>query len=260
MTVFLHELKRNRLALVIWTAAISFMLAICVVIYPEMSAEMNEISDMFANMGSFSDAFGMDQLNFGEFIGYFGIECGNVLGLGGAIFAAILGISALSKEERDGTAEFLLTHPIKRTSVATSKLFSSITQILIMNVTVVAVTVIGAIAIGEQAAIGTMLLIFTAYLFMQIEIMAITFCLSAILRAGLGLGIGIAFAFYFINILSNITNELNALKYLTPFSYTDAGYIVDNAAFDIKYLAIGTAVTVIAVVLAFVKYRKKEIK
>ena len=121
-------------------------------------------------------------------------------------------------------------------------------------------TVIGAIAIGEQAAIGTMLLIFTAYLFMQIEIMAITFCLSAILRAGLGLGIGIAFAFYFINILSNITNELNALKYLTPFSYTDAGYIVDNAAFDIKYLAVGTVVTVIAVVLAFVKYRKKEIK
>ena len=32
--------------------------------------------------------------------------------LGGAIYAAILGASSLSKEERDGTAEFLYTHPL----------------------------------------------------------------------------------------------------------------------------------------------------
>jgi ABC-2 type transport system permease protein len=54
------------------------------------------------------NSFGMDKLNFGEFMGYFGIECGNVLGLGGALFAALAGISALAKEEKDRTAEFLL--------------------------------------------------------------------------------------------------------------------------------------------------------
>ena len=105
MTLFLHEIKRGRLALIIWTAAIAFMLAVCVVIYPEMSAQMNELGDMFSDMGAFSEAFGMDQLNFGEFMGYFGIECSNTLGLGGALFAAVLGACALSKEEKDGTAE-----------------------------------------------------------------------------------------------------------------------------------------------------------
>ena len=74
MTLFTHELKRNSIALLIWTYAISFMLGICVIIYPEMSSQMGEISDMFANMGAFSDAFGMDQLNFGEFMGYFAID------------------------------------------------------------------------------------------------------------------------------------------------------------------------------------------
>ena len=68
MTVFKHEMKRGKLSLIIWTAIIAFMLAVCVFIYPEMSTQMNEISDMFANMGSFSSAFGLDQLNFGEFI------------------------------------------------------------------------------------------------------------------------------------------------------------------------------------------------
>ena len=98
MTILKHELKRGKAALLIWAAAISFMLAICVVIYPEMSSQMGEISEMFADMGSFSAAFGMDTVNFGEFIGFFGVECGNVLGLGGAFFAALLGVSALAKE------------------------------------------------------------------------------------------------------------------------------------------------------------------
>ena len=96
MTLFFHELKRGRLSLAIWSVAIAFMLGVCVIIYPEMSSQMGDISEMFADMGSFSAAFGMDQINFGEFMGYFGIECGNVLGLGGAFFAAILGISALA--------------------------------------------------------------------------------------------------------------------------------------------------------------------
>ena len=101
MTVFFHELKRGRISLLIWSAAIAFMLAICVIIYPEMKSQMGDISAMFADMGSFSEAFGMDKINFGSFTGFFGVECGNVLGLGGAFFAAIIGISALSKEEKE---------------------------------------------------------------------------------------------------------------------------------------------------------------
>ena len=149
MILFLHELKRNKLSLIIWSCAISFMLGICVIIYPEMSSEMGEISDMFANMGAFSDAFGMDQLNFGEFMGYFAIECGNTLGLGGSIFAAILGISALAKEEQSHTAEFLLSHPVSRSKILTNKALAILCQILIMNLSVIAVTLLGALEIGR---------------------------------------------------------------------------------------------------------------
>ena len=95
MTIIKHELKAGKNSLIIWTAIIAFMLALCIFIYPQMGSQMSEISGMFANMGSFSAAFGMDKINFGEFSGFFAVECGNVLGLGGAFFAALLGISAL---------------------------------------------------------------------------------------------------------------------------------------------------------------------
>ena len=155
MTIVKHELRRGKTALIIWTAAISFMLALCVMIYPEMSTQMGDISAMFADMGSFSAAFGMDRINFGEFIGFFGVECGNVLGLGGAFFAALIGISALAKEEKEHTAEFLLTHPVSRGKIVAEKLCAVIVQIVILNLAVIAVTALSILAIGEDVPVKT---------------------------------------------------------------------------------------------------------
>lgn len=260
MTVFIHELKRNKLSLVIWSAILSFMLGICVIIYPEMTAQMGEISEMFANMGSFSAAFGMDQLNFGEFIGYLGIEYGNTLGLGGAFFAAIIGISTLSKEEKDRTAEFLLMHPISRKNIVFQKLASIMTQIIILNLAVVAVTASAMLIIGETVNIGTFALLILSYLFMQIEISAITFGISAFIRhAGLGIGLGISFAFYFLNIAANLSKKTEILKYITPFGYTDSAYIITNNALKIEYLAVGLLFTLLGICAAFLKYCKKDI-
>ena len=179
MTVFLHELRQNRVALIIWSCAISFMLGVCVIIYPEMSTQMGDISAMFADMGAFSDAFGMDQLNFGEFMGYFGIECGNVLGLGGALFAAIVGASALAKEERGHTAEFLLTHPISRRRIISEKLLASLTQVCILNAITIAVCCVCILIVNVEADAATLALLFLAYLILQLEIVAVTFGFSA---------------------------------------------------------------------------------
>ena len=201
MNILFHELKQNKLAIIIWSVVISFMLGVCVIIYPEMANQMNEISNMFADMGSFSAAFGMDQINFGEFIGYFGIECGNVLGLGGAFFAAITGITILAKEERDNTAEFLLTHPVSRNKVIIEKLLSVVAQILILNLSVASTVALTILIIGEEVKVLTIVIILLSYLILQIEIAAITFGISAFIKGqGLGIGLGIAFLLYFLNI------------------------------------------------------------
>ena len=260
MTVFKHELRQGRSALIIWTAAISFMLGICIVIYPEMSTQMGDISAMFADMGSFSQAFGMDRINFGEFLGFFGVECGNVLGLGGAFFAALLGISALAKEEKEHTAEFLLTHPVSRTRVITEKLSAVIVQIVIMNLAVIAVTALSVLIIGEEADIKTFALLFLSFFLMQLEVAAVTFGISAFLRRGsLGIGLGLAAVFYFMNIVANLIDETKFLKYITPFGYTESADIIADGALNGGYLAVGMALAAIGVILAFWKYGKKDI-
>lgn len=260
MTIFKHELRQGRSALIIWTAAISFMLGVCIIIYPEMSTQMGDISAMFADMGSFSQAFGMDRINFGEFLGFFGVECGNVLGLGGAFFAALLGISALAKEEKEHTAEFLLTHPVSRTRIITEKLCAVIVQIVILNLAVIAVTALSVLIIGEEADIKTLALLFLSFFLMQLEVAAVTFGISAFLRRGsLGIGLGLAAVFYFMNIVANLIDETKFLKYITPFGYTESADIIADGALNGGYLAVGMALAALGIILAFWKYGKKDI-
>ena len=260
MTLLFHELRKNRISLLIWTAAISFMLGVTIIIFPEMAGQMSEMENMFAEMGAFTEAFGMDRINFGEFIGYFGIECGNVLGMGGAFFAAVAGISALSYEESHNTAEFLLSHPVSRKKVVFLKLLSVIAQVIILNLVVIGIVTLLTAVIIDNPPYKTMLLIFLAYFILQLQIAFICFGISAFVKFNaIGLGIGVGFFFYIANILSNITEDLKFLKYFTPFSYTDSADIITNNEITFKYLIVGIVFAVIGIVLAFVKYTKKDI-
>lgn len=260
MVLLKHELKQGKISLIIWTAVIAFMLAVCILIYPEMAGQMNEISDMFSNMGSFSAAFGMDRINFGEFTGFFGVECGNVLGMGGAFFASLLGISALAKEEKEHTAEFLLTHPVRRRKVVMEKLLSVFSQIIILNAVVIGVTTLSILIIGETPEIKTMSLLFLAYFILQIEIAAICFGISAFIsRGSMGIGLGMAALFYFLNIVANLTEDAKFIKYITPFGYTESADIIADGSINMRYLSVGVVLALIGIAASFYQYNKKDI-
>ena len=154
----------------------------------------------------------------------------------------------------------MLTHPITRRRVITEKLLSLVAEITVLNLTVAAVSSLCILAIGEEVDAGKIALMFLAYYIMQLEIGAITFALSAFIRGGgLGIGLGAAFGFYFINIVSNLMDELEFLKYITPYGYTDVGYIVNENSLDFKYIAVGLLFIALSLLLAYFKYEKKDI-
>ena len=72
--------------------------------YPSFAGSMEDVSALFAGMGDFSAAFGLDKLAFGSIMGFYGTECGNILGMGGAFFAALTGMALLAGEEGGRTA------------------------------------------------------------------------------------------------------------------------------------------------------------
>lgn len=260
MAVFFKEMKHGFKGFCIWAGSIAFMLVVCVLMFPEMKNEMNNVSEIFANMGGFTQAFGMDRLNFGTLIGFYGVECGNILGIGGGFFVAYLGVTMLSKEEKEHTAEFLLTHPVSRFSIVLQKLCSVAVQIVAMNVAIVMLSGISIIAIGEKIPMKELCLIHTAYLLLQLEIGGICFGLSAFLRRGsIGIGLGTAAMLYFANLICNISDLAEFLKYITPFAYSEPADIVSDGSLNGLLLLLGFVYATAAIVIGFIKYVRKDI-
>lgn len=261
MTLVKHELRQGKPSFLIWTASIGFLLAVCVFLFPEMKGQMDGVNDMFASMGSFTQAFGMDRLNFRSLIGFYAVECGNILGLGGAFFASLYAVGILSKEEKDKTAEFLLTHPVSRTRVLTEKLIAVLIQITAMNLIIYALAVGWIAAVGEEIPLKEISLLHLAYYLLQLELGGICFGISAFLRKGsAGVGLGMAVLMYFLNLIANIADVAASLKYITPFGYCEGADIVANGRLDGARVAVGAGIGISGIIIAYLKYRKKDIR
>lgn len=260
MTIVKHELRMGRLSLAVWTGAIGFLLVICVMLYPEMKGDMESVNQVFSSMGSFSEAFGMDKVSFGSVMGFYAIECGNVLGIGGAFFAALCASASLAKEEKEHTAEFLLTHPVSRRSIITGKLVSVILQVAAMNIVIFLLAVISMVLIDEDISWKEFILLHLSYLFLQVEIGGICFGISAALKNGsIGVGLGIAAVMYFLNIIANITDKAAFLKYITPFGYAEGTDIVSEGCIDACYLITGMIYCIAGIAAAYIIYCRKDI-
>ena len=261
MTIVKHELRQGRTMFVIWTAAIGFLLAVCVFLFPEMRGEMDGINKLFSSMGSFTAAFGMDKLNFGTLTGFYAIECGNVLGLGGAFYAALCAVGILAKEEKNRTAEFLLTHPVSRVRIITEKLIAVLIQITAMNMIIYILSVGSMAAIGESVPWKEISLLHMAYYILQIELAGVCFGISAFMRKGsVSVGLGIATIMYFLNLVANIADAAEFLKYITPYGYCEGADIVANGSLDGVLVAIGITFGVFGVVAAYIQYTRKDIQ
>ena len=261
MTVFKLELRQGKTALIVWTATIGFLLAVCVFLFPEMKGEMDTLTSVFASMGSFTAAFGMDRLNFGELSGFYAIECGNILGLGGAFFAALTAVNVLAKEEKDRTAEFLLTHPLCRGRVLAEKLCAVLAQITAMNAVLLALSLGCMAAIGEDIPWRTVLLLHLGYFLLQTELAGVCFGISAFIRrSGPGIGLGLAAAMYFLNLISNLSSSAEFLRYVTPFAYCEGADIISSGELDTALVLLGLGYAVAAAAAGCLHYTRKDIR
>ena len=260
MTLVKHELRQGKISFLIWTASIGFLLATCIFLFPEMKGQMEGVNDMFASMGSFTEAFGMDRLNFGTLTGFYAVECGNILGLGGAFYASLCAVCILSKEEKDKTADFLLTHPISRKRIITEKLIAVLIQITAMNIIIYLLATGSIAAVGETIPWKEISLMHLAYYLLQLELAGICFSISAFLRKGsAGIGLGIAVMMYFLNLIANIADVAGFFKYITPFGYCEGADIVSNGSLDCTFVVIGVVIGISGIIITYLKYTKKDI-
>lgn len=261
MTLYKHEIKLNRMSFMIWLVGVLAMSAGCIFLFPLIDDSMADMSEAFASMGGFSAAFGMDKLPITTLEGFFGTEIGTIFALGGGMFASLLGISALSKEESSHTAEFLHTLTLSRCGIVTGKLLSIITFIAAFDLFALGVFTGSAALIGESISMKCLLGYIAAQFAAQTELASICLAISATSKkSSLGLGLGTALVLYVLDIIARITEQADFLKYITPFSFSNATDVfVNKGSIETFPLCIGLCVTVISIVAAYAVYHKRDI-
>lgn len=135
MNIYLFELKMYKKSIIIWSFAIFFWIMFYFAFFPMIGADTTGFDLIMSEFPEeYLAAFGMSaDLPMSSVLGYFGLTFG-MAQIPIAIQAANYGFATLSVEERELTADFLLSKPIKRSKIIKSKFLAALTGLTIVNV------------------------------------------------------------------------------------------------------------------------------
>src|SRR5690554_2840104 len=119
MNVFLHELRMYRKSTFVWALSLAGVSVFLMSMYPALSQEVESFTQLLAGFPeAVIKALGISISTIGSLLGFYAYVFSFIM-LAGAIQAMSLGVSLISKESRDHTADFLLSKPITRTKIMT---------------------------------------------------------------------------------------------------------------------------------------------
>lgn len=262
MHILKWELKANMKSLIIWSIC---FIALIFLMTSEFSAyydnpEMLDILDAFPE--SMMKAFSMDSVNLTTPIGYISIVSLYFYLMGG-VFAILLGSNIISKEERDKTAEYLLTMPISREQVIRSKIAASLINCLVLNIIVMGSTLVAMSPYALDREFYDFLWLMAQSMTMTMLIfLSIGMLLSSILKryklSG-KISAALLMLLYFLSILTQLSDKIDFLKYFTPFKYFEAKDLISAGHLNLTFVLISSCIIILSFVGTFRIYPRRDL-
>lgn len=262
MNMYLHELKAYRKSLITWTFALVAFVILFFLMFPAISKEAQTFKKLIEGFPEgLRIALGLSVENIGSILGFYSYIF-LYISLVGAIQAMNLGLSIVSKEVREKTADFLLTKPVTRTKVMTSKLLAAFTSLVITNIVyLVAATMMATLVKTKEFNTQTFLLLSLTLFFLQLMFLAMGIIFSVVvpkIKSYLPISLGIVFTFFIIGGLVSTTGD-DVLRYFTPFKYFDFAYIVQNSSYESSYIVVAIGFIASAIIASYFIYSKRDI-
>ncbi|MCM3585941.1 ABC transporter permease [Mesobacillus maritimus] len=262
MNMFLQELKAYQKPTIIWSISIVAIVILFMALFPAFSRDADEFMKVLEGFPEeLTRAIGLTFETLTNVLGYFSYAF-LYIKLCGAVQAMNLGLSIVSKETRNKTAEFLFTKPVTRTQVLTSKLLAAVTSLLFTNLlflfsVIVTVEIVKTADYSRQG----LWMIAASLFFLQLIFLGLGMFTAVFIprvKSVISVSLGLVFAFFIVGMISSSTDD-EGLRYLTPFNYVNDYYIIEHLNYEMQYIGIGLAIICLTVILSFVIYRKKDI-
>ncbi len=265
--IYRKELKRHRTSAIAWSISVGALILMGMAFFPVLMQEdiLKHITGFFeaSFMKSMMSAFGASIDNLTNVLGFYSTRNAMFISLLGSFFSILLASKILAQEEREKTAEFLLSRPVTRWEIWSSKLAAYFTYLVILNVVII---VIGILSLelfkGDSEYRLSAFFVQTFYQFLLMMIFgALGLFLSLLIRRGrpmTGISIGIVVGGYFMDAISKVTPEADKIGYISPFKFVDSGVLRPDYALTWWRVAYFLGLSLVLFGLAYGIFRKKD--
>ena len=263
MNIFKHELKAKLGSVVTWSLSIYALVVIFMSIFQgfaEQSAMVSQLMSSFPR--ELLIAFGMEDMDWSTIMGFFGLVfvfCQICL----AIQSANYGFALVSLEETEWTADFLISKPVGRRQIMTSKLLAALTALGLTDVFVWMASFLYVIIFrGDQLIpLAPMLLLLFSMPIFQLFFLSVGMLISLLVKRVRNVtpfSMGLVFGLYILNAFGDMIGE-EGLEILSPFKHFDPGYIIKNSTWNVPLVLISVMVTILALAASYWLFAKRNI-
>lgn len=222
-----------------------------------MESQMSDIDKMFSNMGGLSAAFGTDKISYQTVIGFYGVECGSMLSIGGSFLRRFLVLRHWQKKKQI-TAEFLLTHPISRLKIVGEKLLAVVVILVGFNVICMTCSIASFAAIGETVPYASgYFILYNLSCKQRLPLFVLAF-LAFLKRSNIGIGLGLSFIIFFGYFHQNQQKcRISQIHYTVSIFRRCPRFL--PCSLDGTLIAIGIGIALVCAGIGSYKYQFKDI-
>ena len=263
MNVFSRELKAFRTSTIIWTISLSVMVLMFFMLLPAFTKDVEASKKLVTSLPiALRTALDISAQSFFTIYGFFSYLL-TFITLAGAVQAMNLGVGAVAKEYSSKTVDFLLTKPISRFKVLTSKVTAMLCLILVTNLIFSTAALLSAKLVSSTSFdIKTFLLISSTLLAIQLVFLFLGVMIAVIvtkIKSVVAVSLPVVFLFFIIGTLGSVLGNDN-VRYFSPFKFFDLNYIITHQAYEAKFLVIEAVLLIAMLVISYVVYTRKDIR
>jgi ABC-2 type transport system permease protein len=263
MNIYRKELKSHRKSLIFWCIGVILMVASGMNKYSSLYSSGQSMNDLMADMPKSMQAImGVGAFDLSKASGYYGMLF-LYLVLIATIHAAMLGATIIAKEERDKTSEFLFVKPVSREKIITAKLVAAFTNIIVFNLVTFAssVVIVGKVSDGEKVN-GHIALTMLGMFILQLLFMVIGSAISAVKKrpkSAVSLATAILLLTFVLSVAIDLNEDLEGLKFLTPFKYFEAKNMMNGGGLDAVFVMLSFVLIAAMTYSTYAFYKKKDL-
>jgi ABC-2 type transport system permease protein len=263
MNIFKREMKAHLKSLIFWCIGMLFMIVAGMGKFSAYSESGQSMNEMLATIPStLKSILGFGTFDVTKASGFYGMLF-LYLVIMVTIHASMLGANIISKEERDKTTEFLMVKPVSRSTIITSKLMAALTNVLILNIVtlVLSIAIVGKYSRGE-AITGEIQTLMVGMLILQVLFLFIGTGIASVSKnpkISASAATTILLVTFMISIVIDMNSKLENLKYITPFKYFTAQNLMYGEGFEPVFLTLSFIIIAAMAYATYIFYKKRDL-